>query len=768
MKKVFAVLLAFLISSLAHGQVLSKVPGVTYSGPPTYTSEFPEAFRDNGGPLSPYGSHIGLKAEVEGKAFAGVLHYACATGKNVLDYSRTGLFMQSSVGLKEGGKEITEAQQRSIQFEYYGWQERAEFEDFNATAYVHFLGLDSYVVSVKLENKSARALELEPALNILKKGKQLSLQRSADPDYAVYKFTVQPTTTRGENYLALNIPKNKIELAPGESKWISFIFGYHPDSAAQALKVAEDAKQNFENGEKAWQKMLSERDRLFASLPKPHLSADQKDYLELYQLAVTALDNQLYAPRGAMKYWGCVPTKIHYNWFWLWDSGFQALGYSEFKPNMGRQVIQAIFQAQRADGYIAHMEDERAKPITPHSQSPVFGFSGSQIIERYADDPASKEFEKEMYEKGKLYIDWWKRARDQNHNGLFEYLSQDEGGWDNSPRMEYVKPGPFISYVGSLGEVIAFKTKPLDNADLNPWMYSYYEAMAEWADDLGKPEEAKQWRAEAKTLAQKSDEILWDESCGCWLDTYGRNGHYTHFKVLTPAIWFPAFTGATLDENKARTVIEKHLLNPAEFFGKYPIPVVAYNDKYFDNSIPGWKSRIWLFSAYSALETLFKFGYEKEAAELRERLLSMMSHQGGNKGIHETYDPITGSYLNQKPTSGYASQQFGWSSAFTVEMILERYQHERFLFADTRQIQGFIRSAQDFDTRENFYQIQTGLDVPKLELSSTDGLPLLKAKTLKIKLSDPYQSQGAKTFRVKIKGKAFDLELGKEYVLSLE
>ncbi len=98
MKKILADILALLISSLAHGQVLSKVPGVTYSGPPTYTREFPEAFRDNGGPLSPFGSHIGLKAEVEGKAFAGVLHFACATGQNVLDYSRTGLFGQSSVG----------------------------------------------------------------------------------------------------------------------------------------------------------------------------------------------------------------------------------------------------------------------------------------------------------------------------------------------------------------------------------------------------------------------------------------------------------------------------------------------------------------------------------------------------------------------------------------------------------------------------------------------------------------------------------------------
>jgi len=785
MRRVMVSLIAFLIAGSALGQELSLTPGVTFSGAPTYISQFPEAFRDNGGPLSPYGSHIGLKADVESKAFAGVLHFACATGKNVLDYSRTGLFAISSISFKKNGELVSQADQRKIQFAYYGWQEQAEFKDFSALAYVHFLGLDQYVISVRVENKSGKDLKLFPLLNLSKKGKSFSFQKSNPADPAVFKFTVQPTTTTGENYLALAANNlggislapvrggfegggQELNLAPGERKWFSYIFGYEPDSAEQAQALVAEAGKDFQSAESAWEKMISETDQFFNSLPRPHLNLGKKEYLELYLMAATALDNALYAPRGNMKYWGCVPTKVHYNWFWLWDSGFEALGYSEFKPEMAREVIQAIFQAQRNDGYIAHMEDERAKPITPHSQSPVFGYSGVQILERYPEDPGSMQFKKEMYEKGKLYLDWWKRARDQNHNGLFEYLSQDEGGWDNSPRMNYVAPGPFINYVGSLGEVIAFKLRPLDNADLNPWVYFYYEAMAKWADDLGKPEEAKDWRAEANALAAKTDEILWDAECGCWLDTYGRKGNYTHFKVLTPAIWFPAFAGATLDEQKARTVIEKHLLNPAEFFGKYPIPVVAYNDKYFDNSIPGWKSRIWMFSAYSALETLFKFGYETEAAELRERLLSMMADQGGMKGIFETYDPITGSYLNQKPTSGYASIQFGWSSAFTMEMILERYQRQRFIFDRDSRIQGFIREAQDFSSRSDFYRIKAGLAVPKLELQSADGSPLLKAKSIKLKLTDPYQELKEKSFQVWIKGKPDQMDLEREYQIKLD
>src|SRR5439155_15382984 len=112
--------------------------------------------------------------------------------------------------------------------------------------------------------------------------------------------------------------------------------------------------------------------------------------------------------------------------------------------------------------------------------------------------------------------------------------------------------------------------------------------------------------------------LLWDEACGCWLDGYRWLGAstYHHSRILTPAIWFPAFAGATTDAGKVRRVIEEHLLNPAEFYGPYPIPIVAYDDPHFDRNTPGWTGSIWLFAAYSALVTLAKYGYDDQATDL--------------------------------------------------------------------------------------------------------------------------------------------------------
>lgn len=785
MTKRLAVIIALAGLAAAGGEV-SFAPGVEFSGAPSYVSEMATAFRDNGGPLSPFGSHFGLKAEVLALRFAGVKHYACTTGKNRLDYSRTGLMGTSWMEFMVDGRPVGDAKDRNIRFEYYGWEEEARFDRFNATARVFFLGRDNYVIEIGVENTGSEPIEIVPVFNLEQNGKKLSLVDRGDPGLWVLRFAVKPTTVPGKNFLAirpvpagetppqfkrglLQCPGGSVSLDPGWKKCRRLVFGYSPDSAELATAAARDFPQAQALSGEAWKNMIEQRDRFFSSLPPPHLDPGSADSQELYRMAATALDNSLYAPRGHMKHWACVPTKVHYNWFWLWDSGFQALGFSEFKPDMARDVIMTMFEAQRPDGFIAHMADERAKPLTPHSQSPVFGYSAQRIMARYSTDPANLEFKRMMYQKGGLFIDWWKNKRDVNHNGLFEFLSQDEGGWDNSPRMKYVPSIMFISYYGSLGELVGAKLKPLDSTDANAWMYLYYRAMERWAADLGQPAESARWKEEALALAERIDKVLWSEKRGCWLDAWSRPGKKgrKHFEVLTPHIWFPAFAGATRDEAKARRVIEEHLLNPQEFFGKYPIPTVAYNDPYFDVSTNSWKGSIWMVTAYSALEALFRFGYAEEADELRDRLLAMMADQGGMKAVYETYDPITGKYKNENSKGGYASAQFGWSSAFTMEMILERYEEERFVFADTNAIEGFIRRAEDFATRDDYYFIEAGLNVPHVTLRSAGQRPLLESSKVKAKLDDPYRALGRDEFEVRIRGKEFQLKTGREYTLDL-
>ncbi len=760
-------------------EAVSFVPGVSFSGAPSYVSEFAGRFRDNGGPLSPFASHAGIKAEVRSNAPGGVLHFACATGKHVLDYSQTGLFATSSVVLATDQGAIEEALERNIEFSYFGWEEEARLQGFELLQKASFLGTDQYLLSIRIKNTSPGRRSVSPLLRFEKNSRFFHALREGESGRLIVKFSVRPFLWPRMNCLAVipsegaGISAGRIEikeeqtlLGPGESEWYSWVLAFSPDSKTHAQALSERGQNSFSTPDDAWQSSLAMMDGL--SLPKPHLAPGDKSSLELYLMSAAALENALYAPRENMRHFGCVPTKVHYNWFWLWDSGFQALGYGEYRPARARDAILTMLGVQEKEGFISHMTNEWMEPLTPHSQPPVFGFAGARIV--HPSDPGSLEFTRTMYESSKPFLEWWSDNRDRNNNGLFEYLSQDEGGWDNSPRADYVKKMMFIPYYGNLGEILGSKIKPLESVDLNSWMYSYYLAMARWAGELGLEQEADDWREKADVLAQKIDALLWDQEAKAWFDTYSWVGSdkYHHFKVLTPAIWFPAFLGATRDEAKARAVIEEHLLDPDEFFGKYPVPTVAYNDPRFDRTESGWKSHIWLVTAYSALEALFRFGYEDEAEELRERLLEMMADQDGMKGIYETYDPLTGKYKSEYSKGGYSSFQFGWSSAFTMEMILERHQGERFVFEHTAKVKGHVRRAIEFSGRSDFFYVEAGRDLPLVELESQTEAPLLNAPAVRLKLTDPYGSLSQSSFRVFLKGRPFSLEIGKDYVISLD
>ncbi|MDD5502604.1 MAG: trehalase family glycosidase [Candidatus Thermoplasmatota archaeon] len=760
-----------------------NVPGgASFTGKPSYISEFKEQYRDNGGPVSDYGSHCGIKSNVQGMNFASILHYSCVTGADVVDYTQTGPFGVSNFFIGSGGKSILQnCEKRNVVFDYFGWNETANEAGINAEMSTFFIEKNVYLISVKVE--SSNTAKAAPALLFNSTAYQSSMEISEN--IAVLNYVVAMTAGYGQNWMAIapsfeiskpstsnpySIEGKEQEISAGDSNWFYFVFAYSPDSKDDAIALAKDGMAKVGgNPTGAYNSAEQEWNHFFESLPNPHVS--NPTYGDVYKMAATGLKMALYAPRNQMSYYGCVPSKIHYNWFWLWDTGFQALGYSEMDPDIGEQVIQTTFGSQMPDGYIPHMTNDQLMVMTPHSQSPVFGFSALKISEQDPDKSRALAFEKEMYEKGEMFIQWWDTERDMGRDGLFEFLSQDEGGWDNSPRKDYYAGqlgGVSVPYVGSMGEVLNSFANPLDCVDLNAWMYFYFKAMAQWAMDLGDGNNNIYWEGRAAELANKVDDVMWDEASGCWFDSMSSTLGYTHefVKVLTPAIWFPAFAGMSKNETRIRTVIEKHLLNPQEFFGEYPIPTVAYNDPYFETKTPGWRGFIWLVTTYSALEALYKYGYESEASELKERTLKLMAEQDGMQGIWETYDPITGKYKNENSTGGYCTFQFGWSCAFLMELALERYQRERFVMGGTTEINGHVKSAKLFGSGEAFYSVETGgYEVPLVSIESLDAKPLAESAKMKISFSDPYGNVAAGGFEFYINGERFSAEISNSYIL---
>jgi len=164
------------------------------------------------------------------------------------------------------------------------------------------------------------------------------------------------------------------------------------------------------------------------------------------------------------------------------------------------------------------------------------------------------------------------------------------------------------------------------------------DALARMAAVLGKTAEAKEvverrvkYRAKLKTM--------WDEEAGIFLNVNLHTGEKS--RRLSPVNFYPLLAKAATPE-QARTMIERHLKNPDEFWGEYVIPSIARNDPAFKDQ-QYWRGRIWgpmNFLVYLGLRNYADAGVRKDFAD---RSYALFSKEWTEKGhVHENYNAVTG------------------------------------------------------------------------------------------------------------------------------
>ena len=232
-------------------------------------------------------------------------------------------------------------------------------------------------------------------------------------------------------------------------------------------------------------------------------------------------------------------------------------------------------------------------------------------------------------------------------------------------------------------------------------------------------------------------------------------------------LW-PLFAGVTADPARAKSVIEAHLLDPKRFWGlglsgaPFSVPSIAYDDPAYDFAQDGyyWQGQVWVMPSYMALVALSRYGYAEEAEELRASLVAMVLGADPG-GIHETYDALTGAVGwgsgTGDPKKGGVGEpsvfQFGWSTAFVLEMLLDRHQTWRYLRADEQAFDGYIREAAFIPSREVFYRVSTGTAaVPRVEVKASTGHTLSSAPIYEVRFTDPYQGVGTAPIAVEFPG----------------
>lgn len=328
-------------------------------------------------------------------------------------------------------------------------------------------------------------------------------------------------------------------------------------------------------------------------------------------------------------YLATFPSHGWYSSHYLWDSCFQALGHYRFNPQVAADALRLLVRNQEPDGKVPQF-------VCPtwnrpgESQPPLIAWSAWNLHRM----TANRALLADVYEPLVRNLDWWMRERDDNHDGVVEYMSSLESGWDNSPRWDQ-------------GCVSAL--------DLNSFLVAHTRCLARMAAELGRPQESARLAERARRHAQRMVDSLYCREDGLFYDRRLEDGAWV--KVLTPACFLPLWAGVPLPEAQARAMIENYLLAPEHFFGEHPFPVVAYSDREYraDN---WWRGPVWMNIAYLMLEVLDGYGYAAQRDQAADRLVAMVTR---NVRPYELFDSRAG--------QGQGVIDYGWTSAVLLRLL---------------------------------------------------------------------------------------------------
>jgi len=164
------------------------------------------------------------------------------------------------------------------------------------------------------------------------------------------------------------------------------------------------------------------------------------------------------------------------------------------------------------------------------------------------------------------------------------------------------------------------------------------DALASIADSLGRKQEAGELRNRSAQYGTKL-ESLWSPTAGVFLNKDLHTGEFSN--RLSPTNFYPMLS-RTATPDQAKSMVEKHLLNPSEFWGQWVIPSIARNDPAFGDQ-NYWRGRIWGPMNYLVYLGLRNYDDATVRTEFAQKSFELFMKEWREKGhVHENYNAVLG------------------------------------------------------------------------------------------------------------------------------
>jgi len=347
------------------------------------------------------------------------------------------------------------------------------------------------------------------------------------------------------------------------------------------------------------------------------------------------LMNLTKAPGALSGYVSSFPSRGGYPTHFMWDSAFQNLAYEVMDEKTACDSIMQLAFNMRPDGKIPQFICSTwARPH--HAQPALLGWAAERYARRMGENNLPDGFARAMYDVLSKNNLWWLNQR-MTKFGLIYCPHGLETGQDDSPRFDG-------------GETMA--------VDMNSYLLSQMKSSAYFARLIGDPEGEALWNRRAEGLSSLIIKYLYDKEKNLFFDADKKTGE--KLPLVSLSAFLPLWAGVGLPKEKSDSMIMDYLLNKEYFFGSVPFPSVSYSEGSYEHD-RWWRGPTWMPMAWLMLETLQRYGFEKERNTAAERLFSIMQKDGV---LHELFDSQTG--------KGLGEEEQGWTAAIFIRMFLDK------------------------------------------------------------------------------------------------
>ncbi len=323
-----------------------------------------------------------------------------------------------------------------------------------------------------------------------------------------------------------------------------------------------------------------------------------------------------------------------------WDNFFAATLAGVGSRDLAYANAMELLREETAQGFVPNYARPDGWKSFDRSEPPVGAITVLGLYHKYRD----RWFLEDTFEPMLKWNRWWGQHRD-----IQGYLTWGSD-WDNKPgNLDDSSPGTWQGAIFESGldnspmydgTTYNRETHLVEYADVG--LMSLYvadcNALAEIADVLGKTDEARELRDRGARYAAKL-KTMWNEQAGMFLNIDLHTGKVS--RRLSPTNFYPMMARVATPE-QAKVMVEKHLVNPNEFWGQWVIPSIERDDPAFKDQ-NYWRGRIWGPMNYLVYLGLANYDDVSVKREFARKSYDLFLKEWKEKGhVHENYNAITG------------------------------------------------------------------------------------------------------------------------------